>query len=69
LVQLLGCDAKTIEGTFKEESNSRRSDIYEGYQSYVRKQLIFGKEKAQLPPEFTRARKAQENEKNDKQKR
>ena len=57
---MLGYEAKDIETTFKEESNRRRSDIYEAYQSFVHKQLIFGKEKSQLPPEFTKARMAQQ---------
>ena len=58
LQKLLGYDSKEIEATFKEESNKRRSDIYEVYQSQVQKYLIFGKEKTQLPPEFTKARLA-----------
>lgn len=57
LQKLLGFDAKEIELAFKEESNKRRSDIYEGYSSHVRKHLVLGKEKAQLPAEFTRARR------------
>lgn len=56
-LKLLGFDAKEIELAFKEESNKRRSDIYEGYSSHVRKHLVLGKEKAQLPAEFTRARR------------
>ena len=58
LQKLLGYDAKEIELCFKEESNRRRSEIYDVYQSYVKKQLIFGKEKTQLPPEFKKARLA-----------
>ena len=58
LQKLLGYDAKEIEAVFKEESNKRRSDVYEIYQTYVNKHLIFGKEKTQLPPEFTKARLA-----------
>lgn len=49
--------------TFKEESNKRRSEIYEIYQSFVQKHLLYGKEKASLPPEFTKARQEQQQRK------
>ena len=55
---MLGYESKDIEAVFKEESNKRRSDVYEIYQSYVNKHLVLGKEKTQLPPEFTKARHA-----------
>lgn len=57
-LKLLGYESKDIEAVFKEESNKRRSDVYEIYQSYVNKHLVLGKEKTQLPPEFTKARLA-----------
>jgi len=43
--KLLGYESKDIEAVFKEESNKRRSDVYEIYQSYVNKHLVLGKEK------------------------
>ena len=42
---MLGYDQKEIELAFKEESNKRRSDIYEVYKAQVHKHLVFGKEK------------------------
>jgi len=62
--KLLGYEAKDVENVFKEESNKKRSDIYEVYQTYVQKYLIFGREKSQLPPEFTKARLAHQEQKN-----
>ena len=43
--KLLGYETKDIEAVFKEESNKRRSDVYETYQNFVNKHLIMGKDK------------------------
>ncbi len=57
---MLGYDQKEIELAFKEESNKRRSDIYEVYKAQVHKHLVFGKEKVQLPPDVTKAHLARQ---------
>ena len=33
-----------IETAFKEESNARKSEIYEIYSTFVQKQLLYGKD-------------------------
>ena len=42
----LGYSSKEIEVAFKEETNSKRSDIYEIYSQTTMKIITLGKEKA-----------------------
>ena len=55
---ILGYKESEITATLNDVKTPRGLEIYEAYQSFVKKQLLYGKEKAQFPDDFKRARLA-----------